>query len=78
MEENIYRIKGWFKKQRKKMSFTKEILAHSEDRARELLYSEIGSKHAVKRNLIEIKKVKEIEPEEAENRDIRVMMMEEE
>ncbi len=47
------------------MEFTKEIPAHSEDRAVEILYSELGSKHAVKRDLIEIKEVEEIEPEES-------------
>ncbi len=61
----MFRIKGSFRKNRKNMEFTKEIPAHSEDRAVEILYSELGSKHAVKRDLIEIKEVEEIEPEES-------------
>ena len=43
------------------MEFTKEIPAHSENRAVEILYSELGSKHAVKRALIDIDEVEELE-----------------
>ncbi|MFP4005191.1 MAG: 50S ribosomal protein L18Ae [Candidatus Hadarchaeia archaeon] len=69
--DKIFRIKGWFKKN--KMEFTKEIPTHSEERAKELLYSELGSKHAVKRSLIEIRDIEEIEPKEAEDLHIREM-----
>lgn len=69
--EKVFRIKGHFKKKRKKLEFIKEVPSRSKDRAIERLYSELGSKHAVKRNLIEITDVEEIKPEEAENPDMR-------
>lgn len=59
----IFRIEGWFKKKRKKLEFTKEMIASSENRAIEKLYSELGSKHAVKRSLIHISNTEEIKPE---------------
>lgn len=71
--KKIFRIEGSFKKRKKKTDFKKEIIANSKDRAVERLYSEIGSKHAVKRNLINIANVEEIEPEEAENPEIRAL-----
>ena len=61
LPNKTFRIKGSFKKGKKKMEFTKEIPAHSENRAVEILYSELGSKHAVKRALIDIDEVEELE-----------------
>ncbi len=55
------------------MEFTKEMISDSKDRVVERLYSELGSKHAVKRNLINISEVKEIKPEEAEDPNIRAL-----
>ena len=71
--KKVFRIEGSFKKRKRKTDFKKEIIANSKDRAVERLYSEIGSKHAVKRNLINIANVEEIEPEEAENPEIRAL-----
>jgi len=69
--DKIFRIDGWFEKNENKLEFEKEIPANSEERALELLYSELGSKHAVKRNLITIKNVEEIKPEEVKDREVR-------
>ena len=69
--EKIFRIKGSFEKRKNEIEFTKEIEAKSEERAIDRLNSEIGSKHAVKRNLIHISEVEEIKPEEAENPKFR-------
>lgn len=77
MDTRVFRMKGWFEKKGQKMEFTKEMLADTEDRAVERLYSDIGSKHGVKRNLINITNVKEINPEEAEDQDIRALAEEE-
>jgi len=55
------------------LEFTKEMISDSKDRVVERLYSELGSKHAVKRNLINISEVKEIKPEEAEDPNIRAL-----
>lgn len=60
----IFRIKGWFKKKRNKMEFTKEIPSSSKERAIEILYSDLGSRHAAKRNLIHISEIEEIGPED--------------
>ena len=73
----IFKIKGWFKKNRQKLEFDKEITGKSKERALEKLYSDLGSKHAVKRNLIHISDTEEIKPEEAENPDVRALAEEE-
>lgn len=67
----VFRIKGWFKKKGEKLEFTKELLSESKDRAIETLYSNLGSKHAVKRNLIHISEANEIKPEKVKDSGIR-------
>lgn len=67
----VFRIKGWFQKKGKKLEFTKELLSESKDRAIETLYSDLGSKHAVKRNLVHISEINKIKPEEAKDPDIQ-------
>lgn len=59
----IYEIQGWFKKKGQKLKFTKEIEANSEDRALEILYSDVGSKHRAKRNMINISRIRETKEE---------------
>ncbi len=75
--KNVFRVKGWFEKKGNRMDFSKEIVTKSEERAVERLYSDLGSKHAVKRNMIHISDVSEIDPEDAENPDIRALAEEE-
>lgn len=75
--DKVFRIEGWFKKNRERLDFIKEIVANSRERAIEILYSDIGSRHGVKRNLINISEVEEIEPEEAEDSKIRSLVKEE-
>lgn len=67
-------MKGWFKKPWQKQVFVKELLALSEQRAMERIYSEVGSRHKVKRNLIHIEEIVEIKPEEAKDLRIRAMV----
>ena len=69
----IFRIDGSFVKNRQKTEFIKELPAKSRGRALERLYSELGSKHAVKRNLIQISEIEEIKPEEAKDPEIRAL-----
>ncbi len=76
--DKVFRIEGWFEKNKQRLEFMKEIPSKSKERALERLYSELGSKHAVKRNLININEVEEIEPEEAEDQNIRELALEEE
>ncbi len=51
--------------------FVKEIRAVKLSDALEKLYSELGSKHKVKRSNIKILKVEEIKPEEAQDRYVQ-------
>lgn len=74
MQTKIFRVKGWFQKPWQKQVFVKELPALSEQRAIERIYSEVGSKHRVKRNLIHIEEVVEIKPEEAKDPRIRAMV----
>jgi large subunit ribosomal protein LX len=58
-----FRIKGQFRQGLEWQVFTREIRALSKAQALERIYSEIGSKHKVKRNLIRIFEVIELKPE---------------
>ena len=69
----IYRIRGWFKQGLYRQNFTRELLALSKEQALERVYSELGSRHKLKRNLINIDEVTEIKPEEVT--DPRVLAM---
>ncbi|HID60413.1 MAG TPA: 50S ribosomal protein L18a [Hadesarchaea archaeon] len=61
----VYRIRGWFKQGFQRQKFTKELLALSNEHALERIYSDLGSKHKLKRNQINIERITEIKPEEA-------------
>ena len=63
----IFRVRGWFKRDNRRQVFTKEFRALSEEHVLERVYSEIGSKHKVKRDLIHISEISEIKPEEAKD-----------
>lgn len=69
----VYRIRGWFKQGLYRQKFTRELLALSKEHALERVYSELGSRHKLKRNLIHIEEVVEIKPEEVT--DPRVLAM---
>lgn len=69
----IIRVRGWFKQGPYHQRFTREVLALSNEHALERIYSDIGSKHKVKRNLIHIDEVVEVKPEEV--KDPRVLAM---
>ena len=61
----VFRIKGGYNKRRTPHVFSVEIRALNEQQALELAYSEIGSKHRVKRTAIKITSIEEItNPEE--------------
>jgi large subunit ribosomal protein LX len=61
---SIYRITGTFQMGSMNTKFTKEIIADTEDQAREHTLSIIGSKHRTKRALINLANIEEILPEE--------------
>lgn len=60
----IYRIKGWFKQGLFKQVFTRDVVSLSKEHALERVYSEVGSRHRLTRNLIHIVDVAEVKPEE--------------
>jgi len=63
-----FRITGTFKMgMLKNQKFTKEVLADNQNKAKEKIFSELGSKHKSKRSLIVIGKVQEIKPDEIES-----------
>ncbi len=53
--------------------FVVEIRALKKEHALEKLYSELGSRHKLKRSHIKIMKIEEIKPEEARSRYIRAL-----
>ncbi len=59
----IFEVKGKFRKAKKWKSFTKKVEAQNERMAVEKTYSLIGSNHKVKRNLIEINNIGQVEEE---------------
>lgn len=73
METKIFRISGKFRMGEKLQIFTKEFRAVSEEGVIEKLYTDLGSKHKVKRNRISIDEIKVITPEEAENVYVKEM-----
>jgi large subunit ribosomal protein LX len=71
--KKIYRVRGWFKQNLWKQTFTKELIALNEKQALERLFSDIGSRHKVKRSMIKIEEIREISPEEV--KDPRVLRL---
>lgn len=55
-------------------NFTKEIIADTTDRAKELTYSIIGSKHGTKRTRINLQNIEEILPEEVTDPIVKHMV----
>jgi large subunit ribosomal protein LX len=63
----VFKVTGEINKPKLKTPFTKELLAEKSEHAVEKVYSEIGSKHRVKRCHMKISKVEEISPDEIAN-----------
>jgi large subunit ribosomal protein LX len=62
-----FKVTGEIIKPKLKTPFVKEVLADKSDHAVEKVYSEIGSKHRVKRCHIKISDVHEIPADQIEN-----------
>ncbi|MEM2143887.1 MAG: 50S ribosomal protein L18Ae [Candidatus Jordarchaeaceae archaeon] len=69
----VFRVKGTFIGKREKFMFMKDIRALKEDEAKEIIYSEIGSKHKIKRDHIRIEEIETIDPKEAKDPIIRYL-----
>ncbi|MGF3521647.1 MAG: 50S ribosomal protein L18Ae [Candidatus Bathyarchaeia archaeon] len=63
----VFRITGEIKKPKLNTTFVKEVLADKAEHAEEKIYTEIGSKHRVKRCHIKILQVTEVSPEDIDN-----------
>jgi len=63
----VFRVTGEIRKPNMKTTFNKEIIATKPEHAVEKVYTELGSKHRVKRFQIKITKVEEVTPEQIEN-----------
>ncbi|MDN5358760.1 MAG: Ribosomal protein 50S-L18Ae/60S-L20/60S-L18A [Candidatus Diapherotrites archaeon] len=59
----MWRFVGRYRKGKRIIRFTKEIDAPTKERALEILYSDLGSKHHVKRAQIIIDSVEEVKNE---------------
>ena len=58
----IFRISGFFKQRRQTTSFSKELCALTEEKAKDKLFSEFGSRNRLKRGQIRITSIDEISP----------------
>ena len=67
----VFRVTGTFYTGHHTQNFSKELVADSDERARELMLSLIGSKHAVPRRLIKITVIKEVPSSEIEDAVVR-------
>ncbi len=72
----VYRVKGVFERRGKRETFTKEYRALKPEHVVEMVYSEVGSKHRVPRNKVNILSVEVIEPEEVEDPVVRKLILE--
>ncbi|MEM1589074.1 MAG: 50S ribosomal protein L18Ae [Candidatus Bathyarchaeia archaeon] len=73
-EVKVFRVIGEIRKPNWKTSFEKEVIAIKPEHAIEKVYTELGSKHRVKRFHIEIRKVEEVAPGEVEDPLIRKLL----
>jgi large subunit ribosomal protein LX len=70
----VFRVEGEIQKPNWKTPFEKEVLAVKPEHAVEKVYTELGSKHRVKRFHIKINRVEEIPPSEVEDPIIRKLL----
>ncbi|MCD6513130.1 MAG: 50S ribosomal protein L18a [Thermoplasmata archaeon] len=69
-----YRIEGKFLMGKKWQPFVKEVIGNSEDEAMERIFSILGSRHRVKRRMIEIASIKELSKDEIEDAVVKYMV----
>jgi len=70
----VYRIKGKFLMGKIWQPFSKEFIGENEEEAKERMYSIIGSRHRVKRRMIKVEEIKEINRDEIEDPVIKYMV----
>ncbi|TFF92107.1 50S ribosomal protein L18a [Candidatus Thorarchaeota archaeon] len=74
MDSKIWRATGEYDKKKKTFVFTKELIADKKSHVKEKIYSDLGSRHRVKRREIRFEKIEEIEPEELTDLDLRRLL----
>lgn len=77
-EVKVFRVMGEIQKPNLKTPFRKEVIAVKPEHAVEKVYTELGSRHRVKRFHIKISKVEEVAPQDIEDPLIRKMVIGEE
>ena len=60
-----FRTNGYFRAGKRNQKFTVDVVADSEDDARERIFSNFGSRHRVPRRFVNIESVSEIDPSES-------------
>ena len=71
----VFRVTGEICKPNLNTTFVKEVIADKADHAVEKVYTEVGSKHRVKRYHMKIGKVEEVSPEEISNPILKKMVI---
>jgi large subunit ribosomal protein LX len=74
MSSKIWRASGDYKKKKRTFTFSRELLGEKESHIRERVLSELGSRHRVKRKVINITEIREIKPEEVTDLDLRKIL----
>ena len=70
----VFRVTGEIRKPNLKTSFKKEIIALKPEHAIEKVYTELGSKHRVKRVHIKILNVEEVQPQDIKNPTLKKLV----
>lgn len=63
----VFRVKGIFGEKGDKHQFTIDVRAEKQEQAREKIYTDVGSKHKIRRYLIQINSIEEIKPEDTKS-----------
>ena len=61
-----YRATGTFRSGKRDQPYTLDVVADNEEVARELVYSNFGSRHRVKRRFVNIEALSEIDPSDSQ------------
>ncbi|HVP41113.1 MAG TPA: 50S ribosomal protein L18Ae [Candidatus Krumholzibacteriaceae bacterium] len=74
-EVKIFRVSGQIAKPNWKTNFQKEVRALKPEEAKEIIYTELGSRHKAKRFQIKIATVEEVKPEDIQDPVLRKMVL---
>lgn len=74
-EVKIFRVSGQIAKPNWKTNFQKEVRALKPEEAKEIIYTELGSRHRAKRFQIKIANVEEVKPEDIQDPMLRKMVL---